>query len=187
MRIVDWQSWFKDQGNSRSNRSFDSSGKRNAAQLDWTCRHTWRQCRCDHQVYISDLLCDGRCMFHFGFVYLILVWSFRSLLITFLLEFITVSSKRCNDSVPTEVSNATCYFCWWSSLHHSRPICHSPSWCKHIFSFFKFFNFLVNVFSIFNLQLTKLHQLALQHAPLMPGHNVGGLNPQGVDRKKFID
>lgn len=26
--------------------------------------------------------------------------------------------------------------------------------------------------------LTKLHQLALQHAPLLPGHNVGTLNPQ---------
>ena len=29
-------------------------------------------------------------------------------------------------------------------------------------------------------QLTKLHRLALQHAPLLPGHNVGALNPQGI-------
>ncbi|RWS17886.1 poly(rC)-binding protein 3-like isoform X5 [Dinothrombium tinctorium] len=29
-------------------------------------------------------------------------------------------------------------------------------------------------------QLTKLHQLALQHAPLLPGHNVGTLNPQAL-------
>ncbi|XP_074603504.1 poly(rC)-binding protein 3-like isoform X2 [Brevipalpus obovatus] len=28
--------------------------------------------------------------------------------------------------------------------------------------------------------LTKLHQLALQHAPLLPGHNVGSLNPQAA-------
>ncbi|XP_067124567.1 poly(rC)-binding protein 3-like isoform X2 [Centruroides vittatus] len=28
--------------------------------------------------------------------------------------------------------------------------------------------------------LTKLHQLALQHAPLLPGHSVGTLNPQGT-------
>ena len=28
--------------------------------------------------------------------------------------------------------------------------------------------------------LTKLHQLALQHAPLLPGHNVGTLNPQAL-------
>ncbi|KAI1280349.1 Poly(rC)-binding protein 3 [Halotydeus destructor] len=28
--------------------------------------------------------------------------------------------------------------------------------------------------------LTKLHQLALQHAPLLPGHNVGTLNPQAA-------
>ncbi|XP_075749868.1 poly(rC)-binding protein 3 isoform X1 [Rhipicephalus microplus] len=27
-------------------------------------------------------------------------------------------------------------------------------------------------------QLTKLHQLALQHAPLLPGHSVGAINPQ---------
>lgn len=31
-----------------------------------------------------------------------------------------------------------------------------------------------------NLNLTKLHQLALQHAPLLPGHNVGTLNPQAL-------
>lgn len=29
-------------------------------------------------------------------------------------------------------------------------------------------------------QLTKLHQLALQHAPLLPGHSVGTLNPQAL-------
>ncbi|CAG2172388.1 unnamed protein product [Oppiella nova] len=29
-------------------------------------------------------------------------------------------------------------------------------------------------------QLTKLHRLALQHAPLLPGHNVGTLNPQAL-------
>jgi transcription antitermination factor NusA-like protein len=28
--------------------------------------------------------------------------------------------------------------------------------------------------------LTKLHRLALQHAPLLPGHNVGTLNPQAL-------
>lgn len=28
--------------------------------------------------------------------------------------------------------------------------------------------------------LTKLHQLALQHAPLLPGHNVGTINPQAL-------
>lgn len=32
---------------------------------------------------------------------------------------------------------------------------------------------------IFLFQLTKLHQLALQHAPLLPGHSVGTLSPQG--------
>lgn len=31
----------------------------------------------------------------------------------------------------------------------------------------------------FLFQLTKLHQLALQHAPLLPGHSVGTLSPQG--------
>ncbi|XP_077483467.1 poly(rC)-binding protein mub isoform X3 [Amblyomma americanum] len=29
-------------------------------------------------------------------------------------------------------------------------------------------------------QLTKLHQLALQHAPLLPGHSVGAINPQAA-------
>ncbi|KAH6931108.1 hypothetical protein HPB50_022218 [Hyalomma asiaticum] len=29
-------------------------------------------------------------------------------------------------------------------------------------------------------QLTKLHQLALQHAPLLPGHSVGAINPQAL-------
>lgn len=29
-------------------------------------------------------------------------------------------------------------------------------------------------------QLTKLHQLALQHAPLLPGQNFGTLTPQGT-------
>ncbi|XP_075749873.1 poly(rC)-binding protein 3 isoform X5 [Rhipicephalus microplus] len=28
--------------------------------------------------------------------------------------------------------------------------------------------------------LTKLHQLALQHAPLLPGHSVGAINPQAL-------
>jgi transcription antitermination factor NusA-like protein len=32
---------------------------------------------------------------------------------------------------------------------------------------------------LMNPQLTKLHQLALQHAPLLPGHSVGTLSPQG--------
>ncbi|CAN7980639.1 unnamed protein product [Ixodes pacificus] len=29
--------------------------------------------------------------------------------------------------------------------------------------------------------LTKLHQLALQHAPLLPGHSVGAINPQDLN------